>query len=145
MNATMTTAEQVRALSEHWVQAERAGDVAALDALTVEDYTVVGPVGFVLTKQQSLDRYREGTFVTHELAYDEVAVRVYGDAAVSVGVHIQRAEYGGNPADGRFRSTHIAVRDGDTWRLAGMHLSPIGGPPPFAPRPDQGQAGGRTP
>jgi hypothetical protein len=29
-------------------------------------------------------------------------------------------------------ATHIAVRDEDPWRLAGIHLSPIGGPPPFA-------------
>jgi hypothetical protein len=31
-----------------------------------------------------------------------------------------------------FRATQITVRDGSGWRLAGLHLSPIGGPPPFA-------------
>ena len=133
---TGTDAADVRALSERWARAERTADTAELDALTTDDYTVVGPVGFMLTKQQTLDRYRSDTFVTHDLTYDEVDVRVYGDAAVSIGVHTQRADFQGNPVDGRFRSTHIAVRDGGTWRLAGMHLSAIGGPPPFTPRTD---------
>src|SRR5688572_14969979 len=100
MNTTITETEQVRELSQRWVRAELAADAAALDALIAEGYTVVGPVGFVLTRQQTLDRYRGGTFVTHELSYDEVDVRVYGDAAVSIGVHTQRAEYQGSPADG---------------------------------------------
>ena len=126
--------EQVRELDQRWVAAEVAGDAAAFDALTVDDFTMVGPAGFVLDKAQSLGRYRGGGFVTHELSWDDVQVRVYGDAAVSIGVHTQRAEFQGNPADGRFRGTHIAVRTGGRWRLAGMHLSPIGGPPPFTPR-----------
>jgi hypothetical protein len=46
--------------------------------------------------------------------------------------HFQRASYNRRPADGEFRTTHIAVRDDSRWLLAGIHLSPIGGPPPFA-------------
>ena len=112
----------------------------ALDAPTVADFTVVGPVGFVLDKAQWIGRYRSGTFVTSALTHEDVHVRVYGDAAVSVGVHTQRAAFRGTPADGSFRATHVAVRENGEWRLAGMQLSPIGGPPPFAPRPAEGQA-----
>lgn len=125
----------VRRLSQDWVEAEVHGDAAALEGLTAADFTVVGPVGFVLDRQQWLARYRDGTFTTSELAYADVDVRVYGDAAVSVGVYTQKAAFRGSPADGSFRATHVAVRGADGWRLAGMHLSPIGGPPPFA-RPD---------
>jgi ketosteroid isomerase-like protein len=130
----MTVETNVRELSQAWVEAEVKGDAAALEALTVDDFTVVGPVGFVLDRQQWLSRYREGTFATSELTYADARVRVYGDAAVSIGVHTQKAVHQGNPADGAFRGTHIAVRVADGWRLAGMHLSPIGGPPPFAGR-----------
>jgi hypothetical protein len=32
-------------------------------------------------------------------------------------------------------ATHIAVRDGAAWRLAGIHLSPIAAPPEARPPP----------
>ncbi|MFE9206847.1 hypothetical protein [Micromonospora sp. NPDC007230] len=45
---------------------------------------------------------------------------------VTIGRHTQQASYRGQPSDGQFRATHIAVRAGDRWRLAGIQLSPIG-------------------
>jgi ketosteroid isomerase-like protein len=126
------TVEQVQELRRRWAEAEMKGDVKTLDSLATADFTLVGPLGFVLKKEQWLDRYRSGTFVTKSLKWADVEVRDYGDAAVAVGVHDQEASYQGNPSDGRFRATHIAVRDGDRWLLAGMHLSPIA-PPPGAP------------
>jgi ketosteroid isomerase-like protein len=127
-----STEERVLDLGHRWSDAEQRGDVDELSALATDDFTLVGPVGFVLTKRQWLDRYRNGDLVTTSIVLAEVAVRDYGEVAVAVGVHTQQAAYHGNPANGRFRTTHIAVRRGDTWLLAGMHLSPIGGPPPFA-------------
>jgi ketosteroid isomerase-like protein len=131
---SQTTDEHIRELGRRWVAAELKGDADALDALAVEDFTLVGPLGFVLTKQQWLDRYRTGALVTKSLAWDEVQVRDYGDAAVAVGRHTQQATYQGQPVDGQFRATHIAVRAGDRWLLAGQHLSPIGAPPPSTRR-----------
>lgn len=123
----MTTAQEILDLGERWAAAERGGDAETLDRLAVPDFTLVGPFGFVLTKEQWLDRYRAGDLVTSELDWTDVAVRDYGTAAVAVGVHAQRAAYRGTPADGRFRATHVLVRDGGEWRLAGIHLSPIRG------------------
>ena len=130
---TTSTGQQIRELGERWVRAETSADVAALDALSTADFTLVGPLGFVLDKAKWLHRYRSGDLVTEHLVWDELAVRDYGDAAVAVGRHTQRASYRGNPANGSFRSTHVLVRSGDGWRLAGIQLSPIGGPPPFTP------------
>lgn len=126
------TDEAIRELGRRWAEAEQRGDTAALDAMSTDDFTLVGPLGFVLDKQQWLDRYRTGAFVTQSLTWDDVSVRDYGDAAVAVGRHTQQAQYQGQPADGSFRATHIMVRRGGRWLLAGQHLSPVGGPPPFA-------------
>lgn len=123
----MTTTQEILDLGERWAAAECRGDVAGLDRLAVADFTLVGPLGFILTKEQWLDRYRGGDLVTSHLDWIEVAVRDYGTTAVAVGVQAQRAAYRGTPNDGRFRATHIWVRDGAEWKLAGMHLSPIRG------------------
>jgi hypothetical protein len=116
-------------------RAELAGDVGTLDAVATDDFMLVGPVGFILDKQQWLERYRGGGLRTTALAFEDAVTRVHGDTAIRIGRHVQEAEFQGRPVNGEFRATHIAVRDGDRWRLAGVHLSPIGGPAPFA-RPE---------
>ncbi|MEU6646967.1 DUF4440 domain-containing protein [Saccharomonospora sp. NPDC046836] len=120
-----TTQDQVLSLGRRWAGAEQRGDTATLDALTTEDFTLVGPLGFVLSKPEWLQRYRSGDLVTTSLTWEDLTVRDHGDTAVVVGRHTQRATYRGAPADGTFRATHIAVRQGAQWRLAGIHLSPI--------------------
>ena len=50
----MTTSEQIHELGRQWAEAEQRGDTAALDAMTTDDFTLIGPVGFVLERDQSL-------------------------------------------------------------------------------------------
>jgi ketosteroid isomerase-like protein len=119
-------------LGRRWAAAEVQGDTDTLDELAVDDFTLVGPLGFVLDRKQWLDRYRSGQFVTTELNWHDVTVRDYGDCAVVIGIQEQRAAYQGRPSDGKFRVTQILVRTDGRWRLAGIHLSPIA-PPPGAP------------
>lgn len=117
---------EIRQLGRQWAEAEQRGDVAALDAMTVGNFTLVGPLGFVLDKDQWLDRYRTGQLVTSSLVWDDVHVREYGDAAVVIGRHTQQATYRGQPSDGQFRATHVIVNGNGRWQLASMQLSPIG-------------------
>jgi len=128
-----TTHDQILDVGRRWAEAEVDGDVDALDALTVDDFTLVGPVGFVLDRHQWLERYRGGDFATTALAWDDVAVRDYGDSAVAVGVVTQQAAYQGQPSDGRFRVTQVLVRRGDGWQLASLHYSPVAAPPGAPP------------
>jgi ketosteroid isomerase-like protein len=44
-------------------------------------------------------------------------------------VHTQRAAYRGQANDGSFRATHVMMREDGEWRLAGIHMSPMGAPP----------------
>jgi ketosteroid isomerase-like protein len=125
----------IRDLERRWTEAETRADIAALDELSTDDFRLIGPAGFVLDKQQWLDRYRHGELVTTSLRFEDAQTRLYGDTAVTIGRHVQEAAYQGHPVNGQFRASHVAVREGDAWRLAGYQLSPIGGPPPFPQTP----------
>ena len=129
----MSTEEQVREFGRVWAAAEERGDTAVLAGLAADGFRLVGPLGFVLDRDQWLARYGGGDLVTEKLAWDEVEVRDFGTTAIAIGVHEQVAKHRGKPVNGRFRATHVLVRGDDRWLLAGIHLSPIGGPPPFAP------------
>ena len=131
----MSAEEQVREFGREWAAAEERGDTETLAGLAAEGFRLVGPLGFVLDRDQWLARYGGGGLVTEKLDWAEVEVREFGDTAIAIGVHEQVATHQGNPANGRFRATHVLVRDGARWRLAGIHLSPIGAP--FVPGGDR--------
>jgi ketosteroid isomerase-like protein len=124
---------EISELGKRWVEAELAGDTAAMDALAHNEFLLVGPLGFILDKAQWLERYSSGAFVTSALDWRDTTVRVFRDCAVVIGVHDQEAAYRGQPNNGQFRATHILTRRDGGWQLVGMHLSPIA-PPPTAPQ-----------
>jgi mannose-6-phosphate isomerase-like protein (cupin superfamily) len=132
MVAGMTTNEQrteaeaqVLQLGQRWADAERRGDAGAMEPLLADDFVLVGPLGFVLDKQQYLGSRRSGDLRHESFECEDVGVRVHGEAAVAVGTQAQRSTYQGRDASGRFRVTQFAVRRDGRWVLAGMHLSPI--------------------
>jgi ketosteroid isomerase-like protein len=130
----MTTTDQILRLGDRWVAAEIAGDVAGLDAVVTDDFKLVGPFGFVLDKEQWLDRYRSGDFTTTALSWHDVDVREHGATSLTIGTQSQEASYRGTPSNGDFRITHVFVREGDSWRIAGMQLSLTSPPaPPASP------------
>lgn len=122
---------ELQEFGQRWAAAEVAGDVDVLDTMATKDFVLVGPLGFLLDKTQWLDRYRSGDFKTFALDWRDTQVRVFGDCAIVVGTHDQEAAYRGQASNGEFRATHILVRENDSWRLAGIHMSPIAAPPTF--------------
>jgi ketosteroid isomerase-like protein len=119
----MNTTEEIIELGGRWAEAECAGDIDTLARLAADGFRLVGPFGFVLDKEQWLQRYRGGDLHTRTLDWDEVSVADHGDVAIAIGKQTQEATYQGRPANGEFRVSHIFARQADGWRLVGMHLS----------------------
>jgi ketosteroid isomerase-like protein len=116
-----------------WAAAEQREDAAFLEGALTDDFVGIGPLGFMLTKEQWLGRYVGG--LTYEsFAIDEMAVRLYGEAAVATCRQSQAGEFQGNDVGGTFRATLIFARGEGRWLLAGLHLSPIAGEPSFLDR-----------
>jgi ketosteroid isomerase-like protein len=127
--------DQVLELGRQWANAERAGDADALEPLLAHDFLLVGPLGFMLDKTQYLGSRRSHDLRHESLAWEDMRIRAYDNAAVTVGSLTQRSTYQGRDASGRFRVTQVAVRHGDRWTIAGLHYSPIAQPPESAAPP----------
>jgi hypothetical protein len=112
-----------------WIDAEARGDAAVLDVLLDDEFRGDGPYGFVLTKQQWLDRYRTGDLANDAFAWERTRVRVHDDAAVAMGIQTQTARYQGLDCSGRFLGTLVAVRRGGRWSIVNVQLSPATDPP----------------
>src|SRR2546422_1252 len=111
---TQATENQIRELEARWAEAERTMDVAFQRTLMDEDFRGVGPVGFILNKEQWLGRYGGGLKI-ESFDVDNIEVRTFGDTAVAIGTQVQEASHQDRPVNGRFRVTHIYLRRAGNW------------------------------
>jgi ketosteroid isomerase-like protein len=114
---------------EQWAKAELRGDASLLDRMLGDDFIGIGPLGFMLTKEEWLQRHTSGDLRYNVLDLSEVKTRAYGDAAVVTARQTQKAEYKGQPVEGSFRITLVLVLQDGRWLVAGLQLSPIQQPP----------------
>lgn len=130
----MNQIDGLNRLVEEWGNAELAGDTPFLRATLADDFVGVGPRGFMLTKEQWLDRHESGNLRYESFGLDEVGARRYEDAAVVICRQDADGAYeddnGRYDIQEQFRATLVFVRQqGRRWRLASLQLSPILGRP----------------
>ncbi len=124
--------QEVARLADAWATAELQGDTSFLERILADDFVGVGPLGFLLNKQEWLARLQSGDLKYTAHTLDEVKVRPYNEAAIVIGRLTQEAAYRGNPINVLMRTTLVFVHQDRQWQLAGLHFCNIGQPPPFA-------------
>lgn len=129
-----TTEQQLTTLARRWADAEVGADTATFDDLLDVDFRGVGPLGFVLDREQWLRRFTDGLAIT-AVTYDGIGVRRHGDLAVLLGTWTQTGTYQQHRSDGRFRYALVVHRPPDrpdaAWTVLGAHVhGPAPGPPP---------------
>ena len=124
----MTASDGVLDLVQRWAAAEQQNDAGRLDGLLAGEFAGVGPFGFILTRDQWLARFTNG-LVNRSFTVTDLQVRDFGTAAAGIGVLAQETSWQGHDNSGRFRVTLVAVRAGDHWLLAHVHIGPLQAPP----------------
>jgi ketosteroid isomerase-like protein len=125
--------QELKKVVEEWAAAELRGDTTFLERTLADDFIGVGPRGFTLTKEQWLDRHETGSLRYESIGLDEVVVRPYGDAVVTVcrqsAEGVYEDENGRYDIHEQFRATLVFVKRQGRWLLASLQLSPILGRP----------------
>ena len=119
--------------AQEWAAAEQRGDAAFLEGALTDDFVGVGPLGFMLTKEQWLGRFAGG-LAYESFALNELEARFYGEAAVATCRQKQAGGFQGNDVGGEFRATLVFAEEAGSWLLAGWHASPIAEVPSFLDR-----------
>src|SRR5438093_8077130 len=96
------TQQRLKKTVEEWTGAELRGDTAFLERTLADDFVGIGPRGFMLSKEEWLQRHKSGDLKYQSLNLDAVKVRIYGDAAIVTGSQIQQAKYKDQDVPGQF-------------------------------------------
>ncbi len=116
-------------LASSWIDAEKRGDSRFLEDTLTDDFIGIGPLGFMLSKNEWIERHKSGDLKYESLYLKETSVRVYNDAAILIGRQEQKGAYKGNSINAQFRLSLVFVKQSGKWQIAGLQLSAIGQPP----------------
>jgi hypothetical protein len=115
--------DEVRDVQDRFDRAELDGDRETLRELTADDFLSIGPKGFVLDKEEWIDRH--GLFKYHELNTSETDIRRYGDTAVVRNVQRNHATWQGNEVRVNTRVSQVWVRRSGAWQIVAIQFSPL--------------------
>lgn len=127
MNDSTTDLDQLERTLQQWSAAELHGDVDRLNTLLADHFTGVGPLGFILTKQEWLDRHRQHALSYTRFALDELTVRRFDAGAVALARQDVEGAWRGHPVPAALRTTIVLTLVDGSWRLAATHTSFIAG------------------
>jgi ketosteroid isomerase-like protein len=135
--------QEVDSFLTGWAAAEQAGDTATLDTLLAEDFTAVGPLGFILPKQAWQARHRSRDLTYDSFNLDDTHTRMFGDTAmVTARNDTTRGSYQGHPIPEAVRATLVLVTAAGGWKVAAPHTSFIAGTHGATPIPGGGNRPG---
>jgi ketosteroid isomerase-like protein len=118
----------VRDFVSEWTAALLNGNVEKLNQITAEHALSIGPLGFVLNKDQWLGGFKSGDLKYVSLTWDEVSVIDYGDTAIVVGRDKQTVKYKDDVNSQDLRGQLVLVKQDGNWKLASQQYSPIRAP-----------------
>ena len=100
------TTEALKQLEQSWVDAEKAGDSAAISRIIADDWNGFDNGGRKVTKEQLVARVKNRDFKADSIELGPMDVKVLGDAAVIQGSDIEKGA-----ANGKATSVQVIWMD----------------------------------
>ncbi len=103
-------------LENDWNDAMVKRDMATLNRVMADDWTIIDPDGIIVTKAEFLASIKSGEDVFTSAVGDEWKVRVYVDAAVVLGRWTAKEQYKGKDVSGQYRYTDTWIKKAGRWQ-----------------------------
>jgi ketosteroid isomerase-like protein len=115
---------EIRKVEAALCDALRTGDAAAIAKLEDETYTLTNSKSEVTTRADDIADAKKGVRYDEFRNHDQ-KVRLYGDAAIVLGVTSVKGTSGGKAFAADFQFTDTYIRRGDGWKIAASHATRI--------------------
>ena len=116
--------QEIHAMEARWNEARARADVATLDRILVDDWTVTHANGTTDTKARYLDDLRSGarTF-SGGITESDVTIRAYGDTVVAAGSSLSSVTLNGQRQGGALHFTRVYIRRNGEWKMIVSHAT----------------------
>jgi ketosteroid isomerase-like protein len=115
---------EIRHVESALCDAIRTGDADAIGRLEDETYTLTNSHSEVTTRADDVADAKKGVKYS-EFRNHEQTIRLYGDAAIVLGVTSVKGTSAGKPFAQDFRFTDTYVHRADGWKIAASHATKV--------------------
>lgn len=109
--------DELNELEQRLIRAWLEEDRETVEAILDDDWSVIDPVGRILTKSQVMAEFESGVRKMESGTIDEVKVRSFGNFAVVTGRTTAAGNYQGASFSVQLRFTDVCVKRGDRWQV----------------------------
>jgi ketosteroid isomerase-like protein len=114
--------EQITKIEREWSESFVKRDSSVPQQVEAEDFTMVDPDGKLLNKGEDI-KNMTGDVVFTASKVDDLKVRIFGDAAVAVGVSSVKGHDKKNDISGQYRWTDTFVKQNGEWRAVASQVT----------------------
>lgn len=115
---------EIHAMETQWNDARARADIAVLDRILVDDWTVTHANGTTDTKATYLADLKSGARkFTGGISESDVTIRVYGDTAVAAGSSQSSVTLNGQRQGGALHFTRVYVKRNGAWKMIVSHAT----------------------
>ena len=114
--------DEVRKLERVWLDAYEKKDLASMNAIVADDFTITFTDGSMQTKPQIIESLKRPGG-SNKFRTENVESRSYGDTVILIGVVITEWTQNGEEKIDRSRYTDTYVKRNGNWQVVASHLS----------------------
>jgi len=122
---TMNEADRIMDLDGEWNEAYSRLDGAALDRIIANDWVCIDGAGLVITKSELLTRVASSASFLDPYKFDEIASRVFGEAAIVTGRLSGQMRDSDGTHDVNQRYMRVYVKRNERWQAVATQVTKI--------------------
>jgi ketosteroid isomerase-like protein len=121
----MNEQDRILDLDREWNEAYPRLDCAALDRIIADDWVCIDGTGLMITKSELLTRVASSTSFLDPYKFDEITIRIFGEAAIVTGRLSGQMRDRDGARDVNQRYMRVYVKRNEGWQAVATQVTKV--------------------
>jgi ketosteroid isomerase-like protein len=121
----MNEEDRILDLDREWNEAYPRLDCAALDRIVADDWVCIDGTGLMITKSELLTRVASSTSFLDPYKFDEITIRIFGEAAIVTGRLSGQMRDRDGARDVNQRYMRVYVKRNEGWQAVATQVTKV--------------------